>query len=350
MAQRINVGLPFDAWTPEDKVLWGRAFEGEDLFGPEAAKLAPSTKYGQKAACSLFLGFICDHHPALQAATFAQRVTPDIVQQYVECLQETCRGRTVESNVSRLSYALKAMCPDTDWDWVYRIARRIAARATPIRYPQVLSSDLHRLGMRGIKHARLKAKAKGRITQSCAIEFRDGLIIAALVEAPMRRKPFSLLQIDEHVIQRGQRWYLTVPAELTKTKVAQDYELSEELSEAMSFYLREVRPTFPGADTHKFLWPSENRPMTDKMIRRRTIKWTEKELGVAVSPHRFRHAAATFISVADPERIRIAKDLLGHRSFTMTEKHYIDGAQSRSAGMELEQLLNGAKPRKDQAS
>jgi integrase len=43
--------------------------------------------------------------------------------------------------------------------------------------------------------------------------------------------------------------------------------------------------------------------------------------------------------MADPENIRVAKDLLGHRSFSMTEKHYIDGAQARIAGRELAALL-----------
>ena len=79
--------------------------------------------------------------------------------------------------------------------------------------------------------------------------------------------------------------------------------------------------------------------MTDKMIRRRIITRTKEMLGVEVSPHRFRNAAATFVAVADPENIRMTKDLLGHKSFQMTEEHYIDGAQSRIAGRELARIL-----------
>ena len=137
----------------------------------------------------------------------------------------------------------------------------------------------------------------------------------------------------------GKRWCLAVPAENTKTQMAQEYELSDRLSRYMDIYLEQVRLEFPGATQHSSLWPYEGRPMTDRMIRRRIIKRTKLALGYEVSPHRFRNAAATFISIADPENIRVAKDLLGHRSFAMTEKHYIDGAQSRMAGRELAALL-----------
>ncbi len=70
----------------------------------------------------------------------------------------------------------------------------------------------------------------------------------------------------------GQRWCLTVPAENTKTNVAQEYELSDRLSRYMDIYLEQVRLEF--LEPHGSLWPYEGRPMTDKMIRRRTIKWT----------------------------------------------------------------------------
>ena len=93
-------------------------------------------------------------------------------------------------------------------------------------------------------------------------------------------------------------------------------------------------------DHSPWLWTYVGRAMTDKMIRRRTIRWTRGALGVAVSPHRFRNAVANFILASDPENVRMAKDLLGHASFAMTEKHYIDPAQSRLAGRALHNILS----------
>ncbi|TIM42965.1 site-specific integrase [Mesorhizobium sp.] len=340
MTRHLNTGLPFEDWPLQDRKLFEGAFEGVDLFasGP-GSSLAPATKYGRKADYGLWLNFLSHIFPDALKLTPRDRVDQTRVEDYVEYLRENCRETTIAHCLGRLFYTIRAFCPDRDWQWLYRISKRIAVKAKPIKHRQVLSLDLYALGLRVMDRALVKANALGRLTKSCSVAYRDGLLIATLTEAPMRRGAFSRLQIDDHMMRVGQRWCLTVPAENTKTNTAQEYELSERLSSYMDFYLEQVRLEFPGADRHNSLWPYEGRPMTDKMIRRRTIKWTRLALGFEVTPHRFRNAAATFISVADPENIRVAKDLLGHRSFAMTEKHYIDRAQARIAGRKLAAIL-----------
>jgi integrase/recombinase XerD len=154
-----------------------------------------------------------------------------------------------------------------------------------------------------------------------------------------RRRAFSQLRIEEHLRKIGDLWEINVPENLTKTRRCQEYLLSGRLSKAMDVYLDRFRTTFPGAEDHDWLWTYIGRAMTDKMIRRRTIRWTHGALGVAVSPHRFRNAVANFILAADPENVRVAKDLLGHASFAMTEKHYI-AAQSRLAGRAFHDIIS----------
>jgi integrase len=58
-----------------------------------------------------------------------------------------------------------------------------------------------------------------------------------------------------------------------------------------------------------------------------------------VSLHRFRHAAASFWSSHDPVNVRASKDLLGHASFTTTDKHYIMSI-SRLAGRALARAVD----------
>jgi integrase len=41
-----------------------------------------------------------------------------------------------------------------------------------------------------------------------------------------------------------------------------------------------------------------------------------------VNPHLFRDCAATSIAVHDPDHVRIAAAVLGHRSFATTQRHY----------------------------
>ena len=39
-------------------------------------------------------------------------------------------------------------------------------------------------------------------------------------------------------------------------------------------------------------------------------------------PHAFRHVVATSIAETDPEHVGIIKDILGHATLAMSEKHY----------------------------
>ena len=78
--------------------------------------------------------------------------------------------------------------------------------------------------------------------------------------------------------------------------------------------------------------------MGDGIIYATVRRGTRKALGFPINLHRFRTAAATFLSMQDPANARSAKDLLGHTSFATTEKHYIM-AQSRLAGRALARAI-----------
>jgi integrase len=49
---------------------------------------------------------------------------------------------------------------------------------------------------------------------------------------------------------------------------------------------------------------------------------TRKAFGKAMNPHLFRDAAATTLAIADPEHVRIAAPVLGHRQLNTTERYY----------------------------
>jgi integrase/recombinase XerD len=62
--------------------------------------------------------------------------------------------------------------------------------------------------------------------------------------------------------------------------------------------------------------------MTQMAIYDRIRAQTKQHFGVALNPHLFRDAAATTLAIADPAHVRLAAPLLGHRTFTTTEKYY----------------------------
>jgi integrase len=78
---------------------------------------------------------------------------------------------------------------------------------------------------------------------------------------------------------------------------------------------------------------------------------TRAAFGRPINPHLFRDAAATTTAIHDPLHVRLVAPLLGHRTFSTTERHYMH-AQSLEAHREFvatltqlrQQLLSESKP------
>ena len=71
------------------------------------------------------------------------------------------------------------------------------------------------------------------------------------------------------------------------------------------------------------LWISKDgSPMTQMALYDRIRARTKAAFGTSLNPHLFRDAAATTIAILDPARVRIAAPVLGHKTFTTTERHY----------------------------
>ena len=57
---------------------------------------------------------------------------------------------------------------------------------------------------------------------------------------------------------------------------------------------------------------------------------TKEAFGSPINPHLFRDEAATTLAIHDPEHVRSAASLLGHRHLSTTERYY-QQAQSLEA-------------------
>ena len=82
--------------------------------------------------------------------------------------------------------------------------------------------------------------------------------------------------------------------------------------------------------------------MTEIAIYDRICKHTKEAFGAAINPHLFRDAAATTLAIEDPEHVRVAAPLLGHRTFATTEKYY-QQAKSLEAHRVYVEVLFGEK-------
>jgi integrase len=231
-----------------------------------------------------------------------------------------------------------------NWAWLLAIAKRISAQAPrrPERLHLVTSERLYALGIELMDWAQAGARLAAPANAE-ALMYRDGLIIAFLALIPLRRRTLAALRIGTHLVRTGESWSLDIPAEDTKTRRALDYPLSAELSRRIDTYLSKFRRRIPATSSHDALWASnKGRGMDDGAIYDMVRKRTKAALGFPVNLHRFRHAAATLWSVQDPINVRGVKDLLGHSSFTTTERDYV-ASGSRLAGRALARVIDSRK-------
>jgi integrase len=81
----------------------------------------------------------------------------------------------------------------------------------------------------------------------------------------------------------------------------------------------------------KALWLSRwGAPLTAGGASMLVEQRTRERFGHHVNCHLFRYCAATSLAEDNPEHVRIAADLLGHRSFATTQRYYIAAGQRRA--------------------
>ena len=134
--------------------------------------------------------------------------------------------------------------------------------------------------------------------------------------------------------------------EETKNDIPLEFPRPELLVPALHGWLDRWRPLLCSRvgrwrrPTETALWISrDGSRMTMRAIYDRIVRITQQAFGVAINPHLFRDIAATTIAYADPERVRIAAQLLGHRRFATTDHYYLQASMAAANRRRQESLL-----------
>jgi integrase len=195
-------------------------------------------------------------------------------------------------------------------------------------WPVITSMQLLELG--------LKLMSESEVTQGqpialdAAVQYRDGLMIAWLAYIPLRHKNFAAIEIDRDLFEEGGKWCLIIPPEESKTKVPIEFEIPRELEGQLATYLQVVRPRLLRLPRCKALWVSaKGGPLSYSAVGPVVTRHTIERLGIRVTPHDARDAAATFWAIMAPGQIGVARDLLAHDRLYTTNKYY-----NRAKGIE----------------
>lgn len=341
MARRkppFTVGLPLDAWPDLDRRAWEEANRNGDILdgqGP-AARWTAKTRASGRKAYGCWLRYLMDRDRLEHVTAIGERVSLENLRDYIGELRPQLSPNTVLTRLRHLSMAIAAMDPAADRSLINLAIGRLTPLSRPVRdkTPKLVSPVvLLDLGMKLIAGWQGRAGHDPRLN---AMDFRDGLMIAFLALCPIRVANLAAMTIGGHLTFPAGRPRIQFAATEMKGKRALAFDWPDCLVQSLEFYLREIHPLlYAGSlETPPPLWPSLARrqpQMTPHGIYTRITQVTEKHLGVAISPHLFRDAAATFIAELAPEHARMAAAVLQHRSFATTNRHYIHGPQHLAA-------------------
>jgi integrase/recombinase XerD len=237
----------------------------------------------------------------------------------------------------------KVLDADRDWQWIRHIESRIRARHLPVRSKRgrmVSTADLLALRCTLMQEAPTQSTDRLR-----AMQFRDGLLIALLAARPLRLKNLTGLALERSLVRRGEEWWIIIPAEETKTHEPIEVPWPQALNSALAIYLATYRPILCRLQNRwtrpigPALWVSTHgSPMGERALYDVIVGQTKTAFGRSVNPHLFRDCAATSIAIDDPAHVRVASQLLGHRSASTTERYY-NQAQTIDAARRYQDFL-----------
>jgi hypothetical protein len=184
------------------------------------------------------------------------------------------------------------LAPTTDFSWLAEIEKDLALVMEPrSKFDRlVLTERLVEAGLTLVVEAQQLADKEFARARG----IRNGLMIALLAVCPNRLKNFSTLEIGTTFKQGHGSWWIALPSTLTKSRRPDERRVPEWLNSTIDLYLDESRLALLRSEstTNAFGYPPQP-PMTTKNIGTLISKVTFETLGVDVSPHLFRTAAAS---------------------------------------------------------
>lgn len=222
------------------------------------------------------------------------------------------------------------MLPDSDLRWLSSIKARLHS-AAPLQRPTgpvITSLQILQLGLTLMAENHPVEHAHIRLSQ--AITYRDGLMIALLALAPLRRKNLASLQIGRHLIGEGANRYIVIPAAEAKTQAAIEFAVPALLLPYLDLYLTVLRPRLLQAISCQALWISRRgSALSYGAVGDIVSRHALRRMRIRLSTHDTRDAAATTWALAAPDKIAVAADLLSHADGKTMQKHY-----NRARGVE----------------
>jgi integrase len=317
--------LPPHEWPDADRWAWEDACRPGSRLKPGGAAtyLAQVSRDDFARRYGAFLGFLQRTGRLEEAPAPAAQVTLPNVEIYLADLKARVRSVTVYNCIHMLRRAAELLAPAADFSWLAEIEKDLALVMEPrSKFDRlVFTGRLVEAGLASVAEA--QQFAKNDLARARGV--RNGLMIALLALCPIRLKNFADLEIGRTFKNVQGSWWIALPSVSTKSRRPDERRVPELLNGSIGVYLNEARPVLlRSRSTTSALWISSTTggPMTRKNLGTLISRITLETLGVDVSPHLFRTAAASTAAAYGGNTPYLASALLNHTDPRVTEQHY----------------------------
>lgn len=165
-------------------------------------------------------------------------------------------------------------------------------------------------------HAPIKAAVMAQLAVAITIE----------TFAPVRLRNLIHIELDKNLIKPGglnTPYWLVFPNYDVKNRVDLNFRFDQPLTDLIDEYIHEYRPTLLRQANSLWLFPEENGKSKHSLLFSKQITdRIQKTIGLRLTVHQFRHAAAAIYLKHHPGDYETVRRLLGHKNIQTTIKFY----------------------------
>lgn len=342
----MGVALPLEAWPSADHNAFVALFAEDDLLddrGPLAHWRAPSRSLMERQY-GRWLGWISRVEPEALPLPPSERATYQRLHAWLISMDNLAPA-TLFGYLDAVVRCCRLTAPHHAWTaqlaLLANLHRAIKQHGSQHKTGRIHSSDVLFEAGEKLVHENSDPFAR----RDNAVRLRDGTLICLLALMPVRRRALSELTLGTSLCVEGTQITICLDGSMTKNGPPWEAIVPEALRDILTVYLQRARPVLlarGGADTDAVWLGRNGTPLHINQFTRAITNRTAKLLGLGVSPHLFRDAAATTLARANPASAHLIKPILGHATKRIAEQHYIR-ADTIMAGRGLAVALANVK-------
>jgi site-specific recombinase XerD len=183
---------------------------------------------------------------------------------------------------------------------------------------------------------------KDHATIRAGISAQLAVAVAILTFAPVRLSNLAKIELEQNLIKPGglnTPYWLVFPHYDVKNRVELNFQFDQPLTDLIDEYVQEFRPALLRGANAPWLFPGEaGQPKHPLLFGKQITGRIQKAIGLRITPHQFRHAAAAIYLKHHPGEYETVRRLLGHRDIQTTVRFYC-GLETMQATQQFGALI-----------